>query len=273
MSDHAEKAEVELWWLVVAIAMVVAIVVGVGYCVYPPAQSSLFADTFDALNVLFSGLAFAVLIFTMLLQRQELKLQRQELKDTREELRGQKLQLEAQNRTFTKQNFEDSFFQLLRLHSELVNAIDLRRGPDKALGRDCFLLFVQWYKSFYGQSLTAPGVPTELDKVRNSYENFYLKYGHEVAHYFRTLYNIIKFIDRSEAEDKDFYTRLVKAQLSSAELVLLFYNGLSVYGSSKFKPFIEKYALLEHLEINHLANPHDQKPLYPPAAYGELSKM
>lgn len=40
----------------------------------------------EAVNALFSGLAFATLIFTVFLQRRELQLQRQELADTRREL-------------------------------------------------------------------------------------------------------------------------------------------------------------------------------------------
>lgn len=45
-----------------------------------------FGDLFGVVNALFSGLAFAVLIYTMNLQRKELALQRQELALTREEL-------------------------------------------------------------------------------------------------------------------------------------------------------------------------------------------
>ena len=43
-----------------------------------------FGDTFGALNALFSGLAFAGLIYTILLQRKELELTRQELKKATE---------------------------------------------------------------------------------------------------------------------------------------------------------------------------------------------
>ena len=43
-------------------------------------------DIFSAVNTLFSGLAFAGLIVTIVLQRKELKLQRQELSDTKKEL-------------------------------------------------------------------------------------------------------------------------------------------------------------------------------------------
>lgn len=45
-----------------------------------------FGDVFGAVNALFSGLAFAGLIFAILLQREDLELQREELSLTRAEL-------------------------------------------------------------------------------------------------------------------------------------------------------------------------------------------
>lgn len=50
------------------------------------ASRGQFGDLFGAANALFSGLAFAGLIYTVLLQRKELQLQREELRMTRTEL-------------------------------------------------------------------------------------------------------------------------------------------------------------------------------------------
>ena len=55
-----------------------------------------FGDLFGSVNALFSGLAFAGLIFAILLQRQELALQRQELILQREEMKASRKQLTAQ---------------------------------------------------------------------------------------------------------------------------------------------------------------------------------
>lgn len=49
-------------------------------------DSGTFGDTFGAVNSLFSGLAFAGVIYTIILQNKELELQRQELRLQREEL-------------------------------------------------------------------------------------------------------------------------------------------------------------------------------------------
>jgi hypothetical protein len=61
-----------------------------------------FGDTFGIINALFSSLAFALLIYTSFMQREELELQRKELKLTRRELKMTRIELEksaeAQNR-------------------------------------------------------------------------------------------------------------------------------------------------------------------------------
>lgn len=56
------------------------------------AERGQFGDMFGAVNSLFSGLAFAGVIYAVLLQREELKLQREEL---RENTKAQRSQAEA----------------------------------------------------------------------------------------------------------------------------------------------------------------------------------
>lgn len=53
----------------------------------PPTDAGPFGDLFGSINALFSGLAFAGLIYAILLQRRELELQRLELQATREEMK------------------------------------------------------------------------------------------------------------------------------------------------------------------------------------------
>jgi hypothetical protein len=88
--------------------------------------------------------------------------------------------------------------------------------------------------------------------ITNSYKEFFKFSQSDLGHYFRNLYHIIKFIDKSTSNEKDFYTHLVRAQLSSHELLLLFYNCLSPYGLDKFKPLVEKYSLLENMPEDEL---------------------
>ena len=89
-------------------------------------------------------------------------------------------------------------------------------------------------------------------------------------HYFRNLYRIIKFVDESplllDIHERYQYTSIVRGQLSRYELLWLFYNGLSVYGNDKFKPLIEKYALLKNIRVELLVRVED-KDLYASSAY------
>lgn len=57
-----------------------------GYLLFPQPDRGTFGDMFGAVNALFSGMAFAGVIYTVLLQRQALQLQREELQATRLEL-------------------------------------------------------------------------------------------------------------------------------------------------------------------------------------------
>ena len=80
-----------------------------------------FGDKFGAVNALFSGLAFAGLIFTIVLQRKELSLQREELKLTRTEMADQTAEFEKQNSTLQLQRFENTFFQLLNQFEHITS--------------------------------------------------------------------------------------------------------------------------------------------------------
>lgn len=77
----------------------------------------------------------------------------------------------------------------------------------------------------------------------------------------------MKFVNRSDVTDKRFYTNLIRAQLSSHELLLLFYNCLSDLGREKFKPLVEEYGLLKNMPQELLYNPPDHKPLFDEKAY------
>jgi len=227
-----------------------------------PSNAGEFGDMFGGVNALFSGLAFVGVIYAILLQRRELQLQREELQQTREELEGQKLQLEAQNRTFRQQTFDNAFFQMLSLHHQIVNSIDLREASADAdamaTGRDCFVRFYDDLKKLLETDSRFSSVGATRENVVIAYGELYNRIQPDVGHYFRNLYNIVKFVDRSDVEDQRVYTNLVRAQLSSHELLLLFYNCLTHLGDEKFKPLVEQYALLKNmpdedlLDVSHV---------------------
>ncbi|MGE5493546.1 MAG: hypothetical protein ACM31P_19990 [Actinomycetota bacterium] len=87
--DDQESKGTKLWILYLALFAVFATWACSGIILYPldETKRGTFGDMFGAVNSLFSGLAFAALIFTVFMQREELSLQRRELEYTRIELR------------------------------------------------------------------------------------------------------------------------------------------------------------------------------------------
>jgi hypothetical protein len=73
------------------------------YCFVDKTDRGTFGDTFGAINSLFSGLAFAGIIYTILLQRRELELQRKELIETRKELERSATAQETSGRELRRQ--------------------------------------------------------------------------------------------------------------------------------------------------------------------------
>jgi len=107
----------------------------------------------------------------------------------------------------------------------------------------------------------AKKIKSNIKVINSAYLEFYDKNQSEIGHYFRSLYNIAKFVHNSEIEDKRLYSNLLRAQLSVNEMSLIFYNCLSDFGSEKFKPLIEEYSLLKGVTGNMSINPEHKKTL------------
>lgn len=226
-----------------------------------------FGDQFGAVNALFSGLAFAGLIITILLQRRDLelqrndlKLQRKELELTRQEMEEQTAEFEKQNETLKIQRFENTFFNMLSQFQEVVNSLSVKykkRGDDlEALGREVFRASFERMPVF----VDIPSGDRDYQLIYGMVNDIGRKgmegYGKADVpsyfdHYFRLLYRILKFVKDTPLittfNEEYEYTSMLRAILSRYELVWLYYNGLSEYGNEKLKPLIERYAMLKNL--------------------------
>lgn len=220
-------------------------------------------DFFGFANALFSALAFAMIIVTLWMQKHELQQQREELEITRDVLQQQHLEMKEQNESLRQQRFENTFFGMLRMHSEIVAAVKAYAG-DFVRGRDAFAVLIPDLKATQKQPSTT--TTRQVDVTVHSYETWYRDNEAEVGHYFRTLYNMIRYIHEKGGDERSMYARLVRAQLSSNELELLLYNGLCEHGKEKFKPLIEKYALLKHLKES--PDLESWRAQYKPSAFG-----
>ena len=226
-------------------------------------NKALFGDSFGAVNALISAFAFGGMIVTFFFQRYELKLQRKELHDQRKEF-------EQQNQTLALQRFENTFFNMLQLQQEIVAGLEytpkdlfktLNNLPKETYkGRE---VFESIYNNDVKPSIERRGIDSYCE----------LKNISLLDHYFRHFYTILSFIDKSSDIDKFSnqsekeridtkykYTRILRATLSRYEMVLLYYNGLSIFGKEKLKPLIEKYSMLNNLNEGLLALSNDNMP-------------
>jgi hypothetical protein len=190
------------------------------------------------LNPLFSLLALIALLSTFALQISEHRVSTQELRNSAKALTDQHF-------VMRKQSFETSFFQLINLHNTIINGIDLvDQDENVTKGRDCFAVFV---RRINPQLIKYPLVTITTDLFEKIYQDFYIKAEREIAHYFQMLFCILTFIKDTDTINKRFYADIVRAQLSSPEVTLLFYHCLSKRHGAKLKPLIEEFSLLENL--------------------------
>jgi hypothetical protein len=95
---------------------------------------------------------------------------------------------------------------------------------------------------------------TEVGIIRDDLDSIYLpiykKYQTDLAHYFRYVYNLIKFAinNRQEYKDEKNYIDLIQAQLTNDELSLIFYNAYSSNGLNTDKVF-KLHEWLDHYEF------------------------
>lgn len=219
----------------------------------------VFGDSFNILTSLFTGLAFAGVIISVILQTKELEA-------TREELSGQRQAIE-------KQNFENTFFNMLKLHNNIVNDIEFTKEYMETTGGGSFS-FTTKKEISKGRTAVTKITSLFLDMsgdAENPIESFidiYDIYSTQLGHYFRNIYHILKLIENFQIENKKFYSNILRAQLSNDELILLYFNGLTK-GKEKAKPLFEKYEFFEPLELEFIKVSEDIIKMYDYTAYGE----
>lgn len=278
---NKEETKSRLWiWIVVAIIGVLA-AWGLSWWLINKnidcsTERGTFGDMFGAVNALFSGLAFAGLIVTLLYQKEELKLQREELAQTREELKGQREEFEEQNKTMKRQRFENTFFNMLSLQQEIVanlsydeveRVIDFSNPLKNNVKHTIYNGRTIFREMYLNLTVSIPGDHSYMGIKRAIEANDYGVYSYissttRFDHYFRHLYRIFKYVDSTELiEDNERYEYacIVRSQLSDYELVMLFYNCLTANGRAKFKPLIEKYSIFNNLREELLAKGEHKK--------------
>lgn len=218
------------------------------------------------LNPLLSFVALMAVLYSVNMQRRELKLARG---DARENYR---IQIQ-QRQNFERQNFESVFFRLLDIHARLVAELKLVKDKqfyedayETLIGRDAF--------EYVGGRLrtngsTASEYAPHVVRAVDTFERFHSV---KFAHYFRNFYQILKHVESfgvdplkmdrkysfllvrqlvQQYKTQRVYANMLRAQLDSEELAVLFMNCLTVKGEG-LKYYVERYSMLKHFDQNKM---------------------
>lgn len=210
------------------------------------ANAGVFGDSFGVLTSLFSALAFAGVAFTLAMQRDQITIQKQELIEQRKEIVDSRKEIH-------KQGFENTFFQMLKMHNQLISEITTHQTGTQGIitkdGRSVIKDMEENLKIFLNQHIR--GNENDLENIQLAFNRFYMKSGFQLAHYFRFLYNIFRFLSDIDIDNKELYVRLARAQISNQELFILYYNALTERGE-KFQKYIIEFKLMDNLEPHQL---------------------
>lgn len=222
------------------------------------------------LNPSLAFLSFLALLQTIKIQNKELKASREELELTRDELARSADAQKEQSDSIKIQNFENTFFNMINLHNEIIRNInfnsELKFEHDKLDIHPNYkkLILSLRYSNELDNKNGKQAIQAICEKIDIFYNGNYNRIFsraydlcHEnlqiyVGHYFGNIFQILKFISINKDfndEEKRKYSDLFRAQFSSVELKLLFYHCTGEIGSKKFKNYIEEFKFFEHLVI------------------------
>lgn len=274
------------WFGTIALS-VLLFCVGYGFVLSGCEERGTFGDMFGAVGALFSGLAFAGVIVTMLQQSETLKLQRKDLRNQteaielqRQEIANTNKELQEQNKTIRLQRFENTFFNMLEMQQEILKSVTVFRdylhrsytnGEKEELRNRDELHGHSAISKLWEDFLFARKNDKGRTNAINHFES-YLSDKRYIVPYFRQIFQIVTFVDKSDnltLDEKHRYIGIIRDTLSSDEISLIFYYVISKSDNQRYKQLIEKYALFEHIGDSVLVDPN-HRGLYEDGAYRSM---
>jgi hypothetical protein len=288
---NSSKLKFLNWILVVAIFLFIGLLVIYYFNIFPldeieKGKWGTFGDFIGGtLNPLFALFSLFAIIYTIKIQTKELELSREELEATRKELEGSRIaqqeqseSLKLQNKATKLQIFENTFFQLINLFIETrkefhINLIRRGGGAFKLLSNNDRIRLDSSEDNLKYDGKESIVIYLEIikQKYQSNYDSFNKNYEENTGTYFGQIYQILKFIDESNIENKQRYVNIFRAQFTKDELEFLFYHCLGTIGKRKFKKLVEDYEFFEHIILNE--NIQTQLLEYDKKAFGKNEKI
>ena len=212
------------------------------YDLAQPCDGELFGNYGDFIGGLLSVVSVYLLVET-------LKEQRATSKEQRDFTKKQQALIEKQQKNADGQQINSLFFDLLKHLQREVADLNITTEGSQYTNKD----FFEELRRELQESFTPTGAyKKDVNQALRSYFELYAKHP-RLSSYFRILYRICEVIDHStlDGPEKAKYIKILRAQLTNSELLLLRYNAQTPHGKN-FKHYINEYNLLKHLPIFEL---------------------
>lgn len=238
-------------------------------------QYGTYGDSYGSLNTLFSGLAFAILIISLFMQRQELQAQRQELEaqrneikesnaiaDKQREITEQQAALNAQQIHDAKvQSFYNLLFRFLDEKRRKIDDLELTRAS-AARGNYVFEHFLKGaLKPIQARFLYADQIASETaEELELLFEDI-INNGHSSSRstlleseYFEYTCFILRFIE--EHKNLGITETAIKIFVSYQSINEMFCMFIISLEDEELQSYIKKYALFRKLNTYEGSNEH-----------------
>ncbi|WP_100637295.1 hypothetical protein [Marinomonas sp. ef1] len=220
-------------------------------------KAASLGDSFGILSSLFSGLAFAGLIVTIVMQNKTLKAQMEELELARkeykrqgDELAGQKEVMNSQFQSIQLQQFETTFFKMIDNHRSIISLYELKISEENK-GEVSFNGF-EYVNKFYTDGFNVKAFIKEEESRRSFYKIYY-------CGFVRIFSLVVKNKELLESNGlKDFYVDVFKDYLSLADfncLILLTYKySIKSQENVFYDSIFEKEEFFSDIDIDKFYN-------------------
>ncbi|MEZ0169956.1 putative phage abortive infection protein [Microvirga sp. TS319] len=173
------------------------------------------------------------------------------------------------------QNFESTFFHLMDIYHKVVSGLRIvksetdytgNRQFKEIIGKQVFSEFYEDLRSSYFNTAFS-GIPLEEPhRTVAAYQGMYQHHRNYLGHYYRSLYNILRFVDEAKFvyrnNDREFklkYIRVLRAQLSDHEMIILYYNCVHANGTNMLS-YINNNDMLDNMPRDLLLDrTHEQQ--------------
>nr|WP_216294444.1 putative phage abortive infection protein [Delftia acidovorans]MCA1069357.1 hypothetical protein [Delftia acidovorans] len=220
----------------------------------------IFGDTVGGtLNPLLTFFSFTAILFTIWFQKEELRATREELSRAANAHEKNLEKIEAQIKAQEITKFENTFFSFLAHHNTIVAQLTENPPPLTTHGAGNY----QRAKKEPSLIDATYAIVFEGNKSFTQARDHLVLHEVAVDHYFRLVYQILKFIDRNYPAEKNTsknfsqnqkkYSGILRSSINHKILELIAINAASDQSTPSYdgyKELIEKSSFLEHLKFN-----------------------